>query len=210
MKLHLICILILNTTTHLSFAQSWPTQNRPVAPGTQAIRWVPKAEELVSNRVIKLNGIGRGLLGGNSRQSVIVVLPRNTIEWYYSFTTSSDATFNNQLKLAAQIGSALLVFTAGGPVFAGLANEVIQRINVPAGSMPINSYVFLAQNINNFMNNGIGGYFPGTEMQGTMSGKMPIRHLRPEVYYIGLMNNSTFKAVNVSIEVVAIVMTPAP
>ena len=169
----------------------------------------PKVRTIISERIIKLNGGARGNVGGafgaTSRTYLEINLPPNTIEWHYSFSTSKDGGSIASLNLAMQISSLALNFIPGGLVLSSASRELIKKISVPQGSMPIDSYVLDADNLNKFINKKQFDYLTGTSMLNTMQGESVISNLNTGTYYLALRNISSLSAAIIKVEVVAIV-----
>lgn len=206
MKRLLSFVLSLLIASNL-FSQEY--RIRPADPSSFA--YITK--NLVYPRTIEIHSTGRNeLSGASSRGYIEVVVPSNCIEWYYTFTTSEDQSFKENLKLGIQLAQAVSNFTPTGKVFSGLSDAVLQNISTPPGKIAINSYVLTTEGINPFLNGQQFGYLQGTDMLSTLEGKMKVPNWtrgRRTTYYIGLQNLSYFKKVQVSIEVVALVFVKA-
>lgn len=81
----LLCLIFIN----LSLGQSYK-KNRKVVP-------------LLVSQNFYLNGATKGAFGGNSRTSLLISLPRNTVEWYYVISTSPNQSNNLNLNLVSQL-----------------------------------------------------------------------------------------------------------
>jgi len=169
-------------------------------------------EYTITERTIKLNGdiratFGRSL-GATSRTSIPIVLPPNTVEWYYSFTTSRNGSSVPSIKLALQIGGLLSNFyiPGSGVAFGGLAGAA-DKINIPPGAMPINAFVMDTYNSNIFVNtNNQATYFPNIQAENSTEGKVLVSNLRQGTYNLCIQNISNTNAIIVRVEVVAIVL----
>lgn len=162
----------------------------------------------------KLNGGARAMFGGAfgaaSRVEVPVVLPENTVEWYYSFSTSPASTGNLQggLLLALQLGNVISSLTPAGIATAivnGLSQKSIQTLQIPSGSIPINAYLLDEQNVNPFLNKTQFSRFINESSERSTQGLMKINTITQGSYFIGLQNISSTSGVIITIEVVAIV-----
>lgn len=195
MKL-LFSSLLLLFFTHVSYSQS-----------------TPKAV-MVKDAHIALNGTINGAFGGNSKATIEVVLPRNTVEWYYSFTTSrnqqSDQNLSTAIGFTTKIASLLASsYTAGASVkFEGLAENAVKSIVIPGGSIPVNTYVTDNYNAQLFTNGkNFNPYIGGTNIQ-SISGSSLIRvnPFNPGVFYIALYNPNATSGVVINVEVTATVL----
>jgi hypothetical protein len=161
----------------------------------------------------KLNGGARATFGGGfgaaSRIQVPVNLPENTVDWYYSFTTTPASNNMQQtLRLASQITGIVSSLTPAGIARAfvsGLSQNAVQSLQVPSGSMAINAYLLDAQNVNTFINKQQFTYFENASSQQATQSIVRINDIKQGTYYIGLQNISSMSAVNITLEVVAIV-----
>src|SRR5882672_5365176 len=80
-----------------------------IAYGLNAQTYI--ATTIIEKRAYYLNGGARASLGGKSRVSIKIDLPKNTRKWYYSFSTTPGENGIQLLNLGIQITSAL---TSGG------------------------------------------------------------------------------------------------
>jgi hypothetical protein len=164
-----------------------------------------KTVQIIQPRQIYLNGGLRSNMGGKSRTYIQINLPRNTVKWYYSFTTSKGQSGNNELKLALQLSSIML-----DP--SSTTSSVLSLVKVPTGSSMVDVYLCNRLNIDAFLrkvDNSGGSYY--YNMQGsttnTKQAVVEIDNITSGIWYLGIKNPSSLNAVNVTIEVVAIVET---
>jgi len=165
-----------------------------------------KTVKLIQPRHIYLNGGLRSYIGGKSRTYVEVDLPSHTVKWYYSFTTSKGQSGSNELNLALQLSSILI-----DP--SGMSSSLLSSIKVPNGSSVIDVYLCNRPNIDAFLNkvDNSGGRFY-YDMQGstlnTKQAVVEVDNVKTGTWFLGIKNPSSLNAVNITIEVVAIVETP--
>jgi hypothetical protein len=171
---------------------------------------------IIKQRVIELNGGTRAVLsGGKSRVSLKIDLPANTVEWYYSFSTSNGVSGTQNLNLATQLAANLISKSSltGAIVSAtGITKAVVSKFEVPEGTSSIDVYLCDKINIDKFerKTDNLGGtysYYPQGTVENTKSGIIQIDNFKNGTWYLGLKNPSSLDAVNVTIEVVAIVET---
>jgi hypothetical protein len=153
-----------------------------------------------------LNGGTRAMLDGTSRTSIPVELPPNTVEWYYTFSTTSDAnsvkTQQTQLNLLSQLAKYL------DPT--GISGVAVGAIFTPSGSEACDVYLFDKANNDKFIDkddkwgNPFSYKIEGSR-KSIKSGVVQIKHFDKGVYYLGIRNPSAFSSLFVTIEVVAIV-----
>ena len=98
MKRKLVIILLFISMIQLGYSQDF-----------EIIR---ESKKLIDSRDIYLNGGMRAGFGGKSRTSIKIDLPPNTVEWYYSFTTTEGENGTAKLNLAMQL-SRMLVDPSG-------------------------------------------------------------------------------------------------
>lgn len=158
---------------------------------------------LIQNRSLYLKGGFRASFSGASRTSIKIDLPPNTIEWYYSFSTSKGESGTKNLELGLQLGTLL-----ADP--STLTSAILSNLKVPTGVANADIYLCNNANIDGFIkkydNNGGTFYFyqEGT-VQSTKQAVVKIDDIRSGTWYLGIKNPSTSTGININIEVVAIV-----
>ena len=148
-------------------------------------------------------------LNGKSRNVIPISLPANTLEWYYSFTTSRNNNGAQMLNLAENL-TAKLALAYTGPIGSvisstGITDKVLASIQIPPGSSNIDVYLCDEYNINLFINK--NNFFWST-LYSTLNTKEGLVQIKTDdytSYFLGIKNPSLLSAVDVSIEVVAIV-----
>ena len=169
----------------------------------QTVKTKQIVKTLIKERTISLNGGANASLGGRSRTVIPIVLPANTVSWYYSFTTSPGVNGLETLKLFAQLST-----LAVDPL--GITKNTINNIQVPLGSSGIDTYLLDQKNSDLFVqkadqNGGTFSYYREGLVTNTNQALVPIYNALQGTYYIGLRNPSTFTGIHITIEVVAIV-----
>ena len=99
----LFTVTILAITSTLSYSQYTKTERT--------------SKTIVQQRSFYLNGGLRASAGGKSRVVIPFDLPKNTIEWYYSFSTSEGTSGTKNLNLAIQLSSYLVDQTVATATF---------------------------------------------------------------------------------------------
>lgn len=94
---------------------------------SQEFETVRETKKLIDSRDIYLNGGMRAEFGGKSRTSIKVDLPPNTVEWYYSFTTTEGGNGTENLNLAIQL-SRILVDPSGLGYFGSICATDFGRL----------------------------------------------------------------------------------
>lgn len=157
---------------------------------------------LIQERHIALNSGSRSLLGGKSRTYIKVDLPEHTKRWFYSFSTSSDYSGTNALNLALQV--------AGIVSSQGSLSNLVSYIKVPTGTGSADILLCDYENINKFMNKddywgkSIFHYTEGS-VENTKDAVIAIDDVTSGTVYLGLRNPGSVDAIDIRIEVVAIV-----
>ncbi|MBL4663952.1 MAG: hypothetical protein JKY22_10480 [Flavobacteriaceae bacterium] len=121
-----------------------------------------ETHQLIEKREVYLNGGMRSQFGGKSRTYIQVDLPRNTVKWYYSFTTTKGENGSKNLNLALQLSTLLLDSST-------ILSSVLPEIEVPDGVASIDVYLCDRVNIDKFMDKAdlYGGVYSFT-MEGTV------------------------------------------
>lgn len=165
---------------------------------------IKKIIPLIEQRQIFLNSATR--LNGKTRVDIKIDLPANTVEWYYTFTTTPSMS-TTSLNLFSQLSKIYDI--------TGTSAAVINALSVPDGFAPIDVFLMNRQNQQDFNKKDFFGAFqysePGSYFEGTArntrSGKIMIDDLKQGTFFLGFRNPSLNTGINVLIEVVAIVET---
>ncbi len=146
---------------------------------------------------------GGGSWAGSSRIPLLVELPENTIEWYYSFSTIAGSSGSDALNLAVQVAA----YASTGP----LGSTVAKGLKVPQGKGVVDVWLMTFESKDAFesKNDNQIKYFSDLSEISTSQSVKPVTKLTEGKYYLGLRNPSAYESVTVSIEVVAIVKEEA-
>ncbi len=161
-----------------------------------------ESHQIIKPRNIYLNGGMRTAFGGKSRTFLKIDLPPNTVQWYYSFSTSKGKSGIKNLNLALQLSS---LFSGSGAI----SSTAMSSIKVPPGSGSIDIYLCDRKNIDLFQDkiDNKGGTFyhiiEGT-VENTKQAVVQINDVKTNTWYLGIKNPSSLDGINISIEVVAI------
>jgi tetratricopeptide (TPR) repeat protein len=168
---------------------------------TNTLKVVP----IVENRIHDLDG---GLIVTRpSRVIIPITLPKNTIEWYYVFSSYSNTQAveakNNQISLVSQL-TRIIDET-------GTTASALSYLLAPSGSSASNVYLFKDyNNAWNFENKTDQDLFPvywyvrsDYSIKSATQGKQRVDLTNEEKYYLGIQAGNS--PVIVKIEVVAIV-----
>jgi hypothetical protein len=158
-----------------------------------------KVVPLIAEQSHYLNGETHAAAGVVSRIYLKVNLPPNTIAWYYTFTTTSGKGQRTApIKLAEQLRKVL--DTTGKKEFH------IDTIFVPAGSTPIDAYLFKnTAEANKFkMKEEDMLYDVSATRKNSMYETVPVKGVLKGTCYIGLRDPGA-QGANIAIEAAAIV-----
>lgn len=158
-----------------------------------------KVVSLLAEQSRYLKGEAHAAPGTVSRVCLKVNLPPNTLTWYYTFTTTyNKGEKTAPIKLADQLRKVL--DTTGKTEFH------IDTIFVPAGSAPIDAYLFqTTDDANKFRRGQEDMLYTVTDTRkNSMYETVPVNDVPKGICYIGLRNPGS-KGVNIAIEVAAIV-----
>lgn len=174
-----------------------------------------EAVQIVKERQIYLNGGTRSAFGGKSREYIKVDLPLNTVEWYYSFTTTPGQSGTKNLNLITQISAALALNanpTGVSLMASGLTKDFLKTVEIPQGSNSADIFLCDRTNIDKFLakedQSFLGGAFSYTmegTVQNTKHAVVQINDITRGTVYLGLRNPSGLDGINITIEVVALV-----
>jgi len=168
-----------------------------------------KSIPIIQQRTFHLNGGNKSTLGGGkSRVYLQIDLPPNTVEWYYSFTTSGNENIKQNLNLAVQLTSLIASYYINPASSllssSGLTSKAIASISIPAGSHAIDAYLCDEDNIGKFLNKAPFNYQMEGTTENTTQGVISVRNHDSGTWYIGLRNPAMVYSANITIEVVAI------
>ncbi|MAB38684.1 MAG: hypothetical protein CL528_01855 [Aequorivita sp.] len=175
---------------------------------SQDFEIIRESKKLIDSRDIYLNGGMRAGFGGKSRTSIKIDLPPNTVEWYYSFTTTEGENGTANLNLAMQL-SRMLVDPSG------LSSIATSRIKVPEGVAAADIYLLDQKNMHLFLqkvdlNNGTFLHYPEGMVQNTKQAIVKVDDIKSGTWYLGVKNPSAMNGIHINIEVVAITETRKP
>ncbi|MBS1773957.1 MAG: tetratricopeptide repeat protein [Bacteroidetes bacterium] len=181
-------LLLLSLFIYLNLsAQNYTTQH--------------KIETVIAQRSIYLNGGARASMGGKSRVTIPIQLPRNTVRWYYSFSTSPGESGTDNLNLLVQLSSIVVA-----P--AGITRNALSNIQIPSGSASIDVYLMDQVNADAFLRkvDNDGGTFYYNRDGSVFNTRQAVVSVNSNIgnqLYLGLKNPSMMDGINITIEVVA-------
>jgi hypothetical protein len=143
-------------------------------------------------------------LGGKSRITFPVILPENTVEWYYTFAATRNKDEVQATKSRMKLFSDLAQLVTGMKVLSFGINAITQ----PPGADYCDVYLLNPQHFQAFQNkeDDKWGYIPEGTRENLKSGVVKVRNCcTTNTYYMGLKNPDGSHGVSVMIEIVAVV-----
>lgn len=169
----------------------------------QSYNKVRKVVPILVPQKFYLNGATKGALGGNSRTSLLIHLPKNTIEWYYIISTTPNQSNNVNLNLVSQL-TRLIDHT-------GMTAIATSSIFAPSGNGgACDVFLMNSSNTDNFIRkvdlNG-GSYLYNIEgsRENFINGVVQIKSVTSGDWYLGFRNRSITSGISLNIEAAAIV-----
>jgi hypothetical protein len=183
-------LLILFCITSLSYAQT----TKPVY----------KIVPVITSHSFYLKGGSRALVGNSSRQVLPIELPANTVEWYYTVTTTSNRKLSLNSDLTGQLDKLLV------PEL-GISSTASSAIAVPGGSGLCDVYVMTNPNeVNKYVNKKpAASFLMNDSRQNYISGVIQVKDFLYGSCFLVLRNPSASRGLNVTVEVTAVVLTTA-
>tara|TARA_R110002051_G_scaffold325205_1_gene426319 strand:- start:2749 stop:3663 length:915 start_codon:yes stop_codon:yes gene_type:complete len=183
MKKHYITTILFLLIIQLGFSQEY-----------EIIR---ETKQIVDSRDIYLNGGTRAQFGGKSRTYIKFDLPKNTIQWYYSFTTTKGKSGTGNLNLAVQLTGMM-----ADP--SGITSSAMSQIKVPEGVATADIYLIDRNNLQPFLSKTQYKHYPEGMVQNTKQAIVEVDDIKNGSWYLGIINPSSMNGINLNIEIVAI------
>jgi hypothetical protein len=183
-------LLLIFCKSAISFAQS----TKPVY----------KVVPVVTSHSFYLKGGSRAMIGNSSRQVLPISLPANTVEWYYTITTTNNRKLSLNSDLTGQLDKLLV------PEL-GITSNASGSIAVPGGSGNCDVYVMTNPNeVNKYVNKKPAiSFLMNDSRQNYISGVIQVKDFLYGSCFLVLRNPSASQGLNVTVEVTAIVLTTA-
>jgi len=188
MKNLLLLLIVCNSA--ISFAQT----TKP------AYKVIP----VVTSHSFFLKGGSRAIVGNSSRQVVPIELPANTVEWYYTITTTNNRKQSLNSDLTGQLDKLL------NPE-SGISSNAFSTISVPGGSGLCDVYVMTNPNeVTKYVNKRpAASFLMNDSRQNYISGIIQVKDFLYGSCFLVLRNPSASEGLNVTLEVTAIVLASA-
>ncbi len=159
------------------------------------------AEQVCEQQSFFVNSFTK--LAGNTRASLPVTLPPNTVEWYYRFSASRDKAdidrVSNNVRLAAELAAGLMTGGASTLV-AGLGGLLSQ----PPGADYCDIYLLDQENYSPFISKMPFLHIGDGTRVNFKSGNVRVTCCPSGHYYLGVRNNDMAHGIEVFLDVVAI------
>lgn len=160
-----------------------------------------KAVQLMPPQTFYLNSTTRAAFGGKSRAGFNVVLPPNTVEWFYSFTTTKGEKPKTSVELFSQLTK--LIDPTG---MTAIATNAI--FTVP-GSGSCDIYVMSKDNGEVFLERSsttdMFDYDTASARENFQNGTVRLDNITKGEWTLGFRNRNATEGIAITIEVVAIV-----
>lgn len=154
------------------------------------------------------SGSNAALLGGKSRVTLPVNLPANTVEWFYRFSASREASdienVKNNFGLFGEVTKLLFNLTGVGAAINTLA---VDKLSQPPGANYCDIYFLEHQYIGSFEAKADDQWRYLTEgsRENFKAGNVKVTCCNSGTYYLGIRNPDSTYGINVLVEVVALV-----
>lgn len=183
-------LLLIFCKSAISFAQS----TKPVY----------KVVPIVTSHSFYLKGGSRALVGNSSRQVLPVQLPANTVEWYYTVTTTNNRKQFLNSDLTEQLDKLL-------EPELGITSNALSTITVPRGSGLCDVYVMTNPNeVVKYVNKQpAASFLMNDSRQKYVSGIIQVKDFLYGSCFLVLRNPSASQGLNITVEVTAIVLASA-
>ena len=183
-----LLLLLIFCKSALSFAQTTKS-NYKVVP-------------VVTSHSFYLKGGSRAMIGNSSRQVLPIELPANTVEWYYTVTTTTNRKQSLNSDLTGQLDKLLVPDL-------GITSNALSSIAVPGGWGICDVYVMTNPNeVNKYVNKKPAiSFLMNDSRQNYASGLIQVKDFLYGSCFLVLRNPSASQGLNVTVEVTAIVQT---
>ena len=168
----------------------------------QIVQKEQKVVKVMSPQTFYLNGGTRATFGGKSRTWFNISLPPNTVEWYYSFSTSKNENSSISIELISQLTKLV------DPT--GLTAVATTSILTPTGAGVCDIYLMDRRNADAFMkkvDNSGGTYYyqVSGSRQNYKNGTVQIKDITTGNWCLGFKNPSATQGISITFEVAAII-----
>jgi len=177
---------------------------RSVFSSAQSTKPNYKVVPVVTSHSFYLKGGSRATIGNSSRQVVPIELPANTVEWYYTITTTNTRKQSLHSDLTEQLDKLLIPET-------GITSDALSTIAIPGGYGLCDVYVMTNPNeVIKYVNKRpAASFLMNDSRQKYTSGIIQVKDFLYGSCFLVLRNPSASQGLNVTVEVTAIVQSTA-
>ncbi|MEY4834772.1 MAG: hypothetical protein RI980_887 [Bacteroidota bacterium] len=173
-----------------------------VSVNGQTVQKERKVVQVMTPQTFYLNGGAKATFGGKSRIWFNIPLPKNTVEWYYSFTTTKNQNSTSTIGLLSQLTRLY------DPT--GMTAIATNAILTPSGAGVCDIYLMDRINNDKFMEKvdnwgGSYSYKVNGSRENFKNGTVQIKDLLFGNWCLGFKNPSATEGISITFEVVAIV-----
>lgn len=173
-----------------------------VSSNGQTVQKERKVVQVMTPQTFYLNGGTRATFGGKSRTWFNISLPQNTVEWYYSFTTTKGENSKATIGLLSQLTRLY------DPT--GMTAIATNAILTPSGAGVCDIYLMDRKNADAFsekVDNWGGTYYYQVtgSRENFKNGTVQIKDILTGNWCLGFKNPSSTEGISITFEVVAIV-----
>ncbi len=150
--------------------------------------------------------------GGENRMTIKIDLPKNTVKWYYSFSTALKNKPTDTKDLFGNLTNTIINGAASSNPITAIGKLILDKAMTPTGENIIDIYLTNTEGRKIFMERGMFDWkyskpnsFPEGTREGFKSGIVEIDDIIEGTVYLGFRNPNTAEGVTFGIEVVAIV-----
>ncbi|MDO4879923.1 MAG: hypothetical protein Q3983_01465 [Capnocytophaga sp.] len=179
------------------------TENGNSKPKTLVTKTTYEVVPVIREQNFYLNSATHLGFGKKTRTIVPVVLPLNTVHFYYSVAVTSSKSPINNLRLATQLSSLLIDHS-------GFLSSLVSKIDLPEGSKGrADFYLLDYENQSKFLEKESFSYYSFGTREALTSGTIDINkdfiNAIGNIFYIGVRNPRSTTGENITIEGAAVV-----
>ena len=167
------------------------------ATNGQTLQKERKVVQVLTPQTFYLNGGTRATFGGKSRTLFDIQLPANTVEWYYSLTTTKNENSTSPIGLLSQLT------TLYDPT--GMTAIATNSILTPSGAGACDIYLMDRKNAIVFNAKDYFFYQRIGSRENFKNGTVQIKDILTGNWCLGFKNPSATEGISITFEVVAIV-----
>lgn len=168
----------------------------------QTVQKERKVVQVMTPQTFYLNGGTKATFGGKSRTWFNIPLPKNTVEWYYSFTTTKNENSSSTIGLLSQLTRLY------DPT--GMTAIATNAILTPSGAGVCDIYLMDRANSDKFTDKvdnwgGTYSYKVNGSRENYKNGTVQIKDILSGNWCLGFKNPSATEGISITFEVVAII-----